>query len=386
MAERVLPKGYRWIEPGEILQEGDLAVERDGGTFTPMAIGKSCMFAQLYARPLPKPPQGRRWVALGEILKAGDQFEDNGCYITIQDNIVGQEANMEYTYFRADPFPNALKEPVEMKVSFTWGTPPTQFTETQIDPLDYLVMSGIINVSEVPKTDYQLELQCKPHDEPVKAKPTLSVGDWVRIRKHLDHQCFLSDMDDQDGLIGQIDEVGDDVFSVRTKTGHWWYTPQCLTKLLDPGEGYRFLDPSEKVEKGDECFYLPRPEWGWFPSHNWQREHCGRQSINHIYRRKFVVAIPAPVSAPATPEPQPYKLPSADDIGKRVVVIERLSGYESRSVGYLVKYVARIDRPDIVEVGVSATPADSFTNLYFLHKTDKNQQFEIVVLEDSKHE
>lgn len=52
----------------------------------------------------------------------------------------------------------------------------------------------------------------------------------------------------------------------------------------DPGEGFRLLEPDEKVIKGDE-YYEPRGTPRWEKSDNW-RYRNGEQSSELVYRRR----------------------------------------------------------------------------------------------------
>ena len=54
--------------------------------------------------------------------------------------------------------------------------------------------------------------------------------------------------------------------------------------MIDPGEGYRLLEPDEKVIEGDEWF-SEKPLQGWVASKNWNSS--GDQSELLAYRRRI---------------------------------------------------------------------------------------------------
>ena len=52
--------------------------------------------------------------------------------------------------------------------------------------------------------------------------------------------------------------------------------------MIDPGEGYRLLEPDEKVIKGDEWC---RDDISWTKSDNWTKG--GEQALGNVYRRRI---------------------------------------------------------------------------------------------------
>ena len=77
---------------------------------------------------------------------------------------------------------------------------------------------------------------------------------------------------------------------------------------IDPGPGYRLLDPWEKVQEGDEVRY----DFGdWEPSTNWMGSDT-RQDPHMIYRRKIQEPSTGSVQIPGILGPDAEFLPESE--------------------------------------------------------------------------
>lgn len=146
---------------------------------------------------------------------------------------------------------------------------------------------------------------------PITPKPTaddylkgheasgLKVGDRVRIvRRFGSGERGVRVVFNPDGMSGLVGtegvirvDLGTTGFMVgpadkSTRPYCWPYF--CLEKIepaVDPGEGWRLLEPGEKVQRGDEC-RLAHQSSPWIPSINWEMAD-GSQSPNSVYRRRI---------------------------------------------------------------------------------------------------
>ena len=109
------------------------------------------------------------------------------------------------------------------------------------------------------------------------------------------------------GMPTGIESYVDDYGNVRVITsGPWPFMPggKCIVrkieppKPIDPGEGWRLLEPHEAKQKGDECNFIINPYAKWLPV-----DVCSMKLDHMVYRRR--IEPPKPAYVPWTFETCP---------------------------------------------------------------------------------
>lgn len=122
---------------------------------------------------------------------------------------------------------------------------------------------------------------------------TPQAGEWWEHTK-LKRRCFIVGVDVRGHIAYQVNELESPLRIWTFQVDHFLsdnvYLPDCTgwdwqaPAKPDPGEGWRLLEPDEKVIQGDE-YFEPKGTPRWEVSDNW-RYRSGEQSPELVYRRR----------------------------------------------------------------------------------------------------
>jgi hypothetical protein len=92
---------------------------------------------------------------------------------------------------------------------------------------------------------------------------------------------------------------------------------------LEPGEGYRFLDPKELVVEGDEFWGHTgsKPSHGWLPSADYRLSKGVQGSFRYRRRNKFAEGELVQVIKPLNKDQRPLWIPEMNPTAGKVVSV-----------------------------------------------------------------